>query len=211
MTEFEIASAIQNYVTSHRGVTDSPISLRQIRDEVDTLRLRLLDELLRAKSGIGNVSAYNQVATFSTVKDKSSIIAIIPELYYRPNNKLEVTYLGGLSGDTPFKVVSGGRKTFADYDMVTASAPTAKYTRGVFRFSNVVPKKIYIEAIFNKPSTLTKYGYNWKTSQYPVPYGVIDTIIGKTVESYIRTNQPTLPTPNTQSDENAQSIQQIKQ
>ena len=211
MTEFEIASAIQNYVTSHSGVTDSPISLRQIRDEVDTLRLRLLDELFRARNSMVDVSAYTQTAIVPTEKVDGKLQAHVPELYYQPNGKLAVQFLGSSSQETPFKVVFGRRATWSDYDTYTGKVPTAIYQASIVTFRNVAPKSIFIEAVFNKPSELTKYGYDWKTSHYPVPYGMIDHIIGKTAESYLRLRQPVIPVPNTQSDENVQGIQQTKQ
>ena len=211
MAGFEIASAIQNYVTSHSGVTDSPISLRQIRDEVDTLRLRLLDDLFRSRKSMVDVSPYAQTATVSTEKVDGKLQAHIPELYYQPNGKLGVQFLGSSSQETPFKVVFGRRAIWSDNDLYTGKVPTAIYQGSIVTFRNVAPKSIFIEAVFNKPSELTQYGYDWKKSHYPVPYGMIDHIIGKTAESYLRLRQPVLPTPNTQSDENVQGIQQTKQ
>ena len=211
MTEFEIASAIQNYVTSHSGVTDSPISLRQIRDEVDTLRLRLLDELFRGRNTMVDISPYTQVAKVTTAKENGILVAHIPELYFQPNGKLAISYITSSSGATPFKVVVGTRSLYADDDLYTGNAPTVVYQSSYLRFKNVAPKAILIEGVFNKPSELTPYGYDWKKSHYPVPYGMIDHIIGKTAESYLRLRQPILPTPNTQSDENVQGIQQTKQ
>ena len=211
MTEFEIASAIQNYVTSHAGVTDSPISIRQIRDEVDTLRLRLLDEMYGQRNTFVDYGAYTQTATITTRRENGKIVVDVPSIYYEPNGKIMVTFLGSSTGDTPFKVVSGPRRVWAKYDTYTGNVPTGYYHNGKIVFENVAPKAIFIEAIFDKPSLLSPYGYDWKSSRYPAPKGTIDIIIGKTAESYLRTRIPQLPKPNTQSDEDVQGIQQLKQ
>ena len=211
MTEFEIASAIQNYVTSHSGVTDSPFSLRQIRDEVDTLRLRLLDELFRQSNTIVDYTAYLQPLTISTATKDNKPYVEIPALYFTPGGKLAISFLGSSTQETPFKVVSGNRRLYAKHDLYTGKSPTAIYMEGKITFENVAPKSIFIEGVFNKPSQLSPYGYDWKTSQYPVPYGVIDMIIGKTAESYLRLLRPVMPVPNTQSDETDNEITQLRQ
>ena len=211
MTEYEIASAIQNYVTSHAGVTDSPISIRQIRDEVDTLRLRLLDEMYAQNNTFVDYGAYTQLLTAPTVIENKKAVAEIPAIYYDPSGKIMVTFLGSSTGDTPFKVIGGSRRIWAKFDTYTGSVPTGIYHNGKMTLENVAPEAIFMEAIFDKPSSLSKYGYDWKKSRYPVPQGVIDLIIGKTAESYIRTRVPQLPRPNTQSDEDVQGIQQVKQ
>ena len=211
MTEFEIASAIENYVTSHRGVTDFPLSIRQIRDEVDTTRLRFLDDTERADKGIVSLNPYTQTLTIETEKDKTGIFVEVPEMHYLQSGKLACLYIGSVTSKTPFKIVTSNRSLWAEYDMYSGKMPTAIYSSGIIRFKNVVPKEIFIEAVFKKPSELRPYGYDWKQTQYPAPYGIIDKIIGKTAESYLRTRQPAVPQPNTQSDIDTQGGQQLKQ
>jgi len=211
MTEFEIASAIENYVTSHRGVTDFPLSIRQIRDEVDTTRLRFLSDTENANRGIISLNPYSQTITLKVSRDAKGLFAVVPELHYLESGKLAALYVGSSSNKTPFKVVVSNRSIWAEYDMYSGKMPTAIYSAGVFRFKHTTPKEIVVEAIFKKPSELRTFGYDWKRDQYPAPYGLIDKIIGKSAESYLRTRQQVLPQPNTQSDIDVQGGQQLKQ
>jgi len=210
MTEYEIASAIENYVTSHRGVTDFPLAQLQVRDEVNTLRLRLFDELEKGNNSIYNIAPYTQTITVLPKRENGGMFVDIPYIHVRGSGKVAADFIGSASGDTPFKIVTGDRRVWAQYDTHTGKAPTAVYNNGRLEFLNTAPRKVLISAVFNKPSELRKYGYDWKNTQYPVPYSVIDTIIGKSAESYLRTRQQTIPHPNNQSDIDAQGSSQLK-
>jgi hypothetical protein len=211
MTEFEIASAIENYVTSHRGVTDFPLSHKQIRDEVDTLRLRMFEEYEIANKGHINLNAFSQSMLIDTKRDNNELYVEIPELHYLLSGKIACIFIGSSTSKTPFKLVSMDRSLYSDHDMYSGGAPTAIYNSGKITFKNTAPKKIYIDAVFKKPSELRKFGYDWKKTQYPSPYSIIDKIIGKSAESYLRLSKETLPQPNTQSDINTQGNAQLKQ
>ena len=201
MTEFDIASAILNYVTSSEGVTSSNLSIRQIRDEVDTLRIRLVTELDVQNRFIFPFDEYLQPIKISTTREGSFTVAIIPSVFFRSNGKPVIRYAGGLSGNTPHKVVTGNRRTWSAHDPYTGKAATIYYNNGKLTFlSRNVPKKILVEALFRKPSELRPFGYKYREDHYPVPFSLADTLIGKTSESYIRTMYRILPQPNTQSD-----------
>jgi len=214
MTEFQIASAIENYVTSHRGVTDFPISLGQIRDEVDSTRLRLLSDLEKANKGIVNLNPYAQNITVKVDRVGKKLVATVPYINYMDSGKLAALYVGGIisetSGTVPFKLVTFNRALWAQHDLYSGTVPTAVYNEGTFEMWNVAPKEIVIEAVFNKPSELRKYGYDWKKTPYPTPSSIVDKIIGKVVDRYLRYDRPVLPQPNTQSDINIQEGQQLK-
>lgn len=211
MTEYEIASAIENYVTSHRGVTDFPLSQRQIRDEVDTLRIRFFDEFDNMNKTITNISPFTQIVKVSTEKGDDGMFVNVPYIHQRTNGKLAALFIGSAKGTTPFKIIVGNRRLWSNFDSHTGKAPTAVYSNGKIKFINVAPKNVLIEALFIKPSELRTIGeYDWKSTQYPVPYGLIDSIIGKTAESYLRTRTQNVPHPNNQSDVNVQESAQLK-
>jgi hypothetical protein len=201
MTEFDISSAIMNYVTSSEGVTSSNISIRQIRDEVDTLRIRLVSELDVQNRFIFPFDEYLQIIEVNTTRENNLKVATIPTIFFRANGKPVIRYAGGTSGNTPHKVVVGNRRTWASHDPYTGKAATIYYNNGKLTFlSKNVPKKVMVEAVFRKPSELKPFGYNYKEDHYPAPFSLTDTLIGKTSESYIRTMYRILPQPNTQSD-----------
>jgi len=201
MTEFDIASAIMNYVTSAEGVTNSNLSIRQIRDEVDTLRMRMLTEVDIQNRYITVFDEYLQPLTVGTTRESNLTVATIPTVFFRPNGKPVFRYVGGTSGNTPHKVVVGNRRTWSAHDLVTGKMATVYYNNGKLTFlGKNVPKRIMVEAVFRKPSELRQYGYKWKEDHYPMPFSLADSLIGKTSESYIRTMYRILPQPNTQSD-----------
>lgn len=201
-TELEIASAISNYVTSNQGVTDFPVSLKQVSDEVDTLRVRLISEA-DAKGILARpYFNYTQTITFSATKldaiTRERYIDV-PRLFILKNGKPAIAYCGGERGTKHYRVVSGFQREWHTHDRWIGKAPTAIVTETDevdgfrIRFKNITPNKARIIAIFEDPSDLEPYDYDgWKTSSeggslYPMPSGEIDVIIGKTVESYLRT------------------------
>ena len=201
MTEFEIASAIENYVTSHRGVTDSPLSIDQVRDEMDSLRIRLLTEFDIRNRYIYPLEPYMQHITVQTSRKDGQTIAEIPRIYIRELGVPAIGFIGSSSKGTEYKVVTGRHRNWSSDDLWTGKAPTVWYNDGILEFmGGTVSRNIYLEAVFEKPSQLRKYGYDWKKSRYPVPPAVADEIIGKTAESYLRTMYRVPPQPNTQAD-----------
>jgi len=55
--------------------------------------------------------------------------------------------------------------------------------------------------LFEDPSSLEIFGdYDHEVDDYPTPQGDIDMIIGKTAESYLRTEPYKIILPNTQTD-----------
>lgn len=208
-TELEIASAIANYITSQEGVTDFPVSLKQISDEVDTLRVRLLDEL--DSKGLLQKPYLNltQVTLFdgSTPRRKVNLDLVtrvryinVPRLYISPSTKKPaISYIGAFNGLQSYRVVHGTQREWFKKDRWIGSLPTAVIiesdTNEGYRveFYGATPNKVRFVPIYEDPSDLEPFGYNgWKTSQeggslYPCPSGMVDVMIGKTVESYLRT------------------------
>jgi len=204
MTEFDIASAIKNYVTSHEGVTNFKPSIDQIRDEVDTLRIRLLTELEIQNRYVFTFDEYYQNIEIKTSYDVVNKMArgVIPLVHFTAKNKPAVQYIGSLKGDTPHKLVTGNDRYWAQHSPYTGNMATVVYEDGNLEFlSKNVPKKIRVRAVFRRPSDCRKYNdYNWQESEYPVPNSLLDVLIGKTAESYLRTMYRIYPQPNTQSD-----------
>lgn len=204
MTEFEIASAIMNYVTSNQGVTDSNISIEQIRDEVDTLRLRMLREMEAGTTFEKDSFTQSLILPTATVENgrfKGRKYAKIPRIYTLVSNKPAVFYINGEGNTKPFRLVWGNQHHFFTYDSYIGNKPTAYVEKDMIYVLNSAPAKIELEAIFNKPSELGQWDqYDYKNDQYPAPMSLVDTIIGKTAESYIRTMYRIFPQPNTQAD-----------
>ena len=181
--------------------TNSNLSIRQIRDEVDTLRIRLVTELDVQNRYIFPFDEYLQIITVNTTRANNKTTATIPSVLIRSNGRPVIRYAGGTSGNTPHKVVTGNSRTWSSHDPITGKLATVYYNNGKLEFlGKNVPSKVLVEALFRKPSELGKLGYNYKTDHYPVPFSLADTLIGKTSESYIRTMYRILPQPNTQSD-----------
>jgi hypothetical protein len=203
MTEFDIASAIRNYVTSHEGVTNFKPSLQQIRDEVDTLRIRLLTEQDVQNRYVFSFEQYYQIIDIKPKYNSTTrkTTAAIPVLYFRANGKPAYRYVGGSQGNTPHKIVTGNDKYWAMHSPYTGQMATVTYEEGILDFLSKTPTTIRVEAVFEKPSACRKYnGYDWMKDRYPVSQSMVDILIGKTAESYLRTMYRVPPQPNTQSD-----------
>lgn len=201
MTEFQIASAIENYVTSHRGVTNFPLSKMQIRDEVDTLRIRMLSEIdMQNRFTTQLEEFYQTINDASTVLENKKPTVTLPRIYTRENGKLAVQYIGSLTRETPFRIVTGKHVLYAAYDPFLKDAPIAHYEEGKWTFYKSTLSKTDLRAVFLKPRELTPYGYDWQTTKYPMPDDMLDRLIGKTVESYMRTMFRAPVQPNTQAD-----------
>lgn len=202
-TEFEIASAISNYVTSQQGVTDFPVTLKQISDEVDTLRVRLITEadtkgLLRRP-----FLNYTQTIRPQGVQVQLSASRVryckIPRLFVLSSGKPAIAYCGAFAGDFHFRVVHGLQREWHKADRWIGSSPTVAVIESeagdghILEFRNISPNKFRFTAIFEDPSDLEPYGYDGSTTSqeggtlYPMPSGEVDIIIGKTAEAYLRT------------------------
>lgn len=201
-TEFEIASAIQNYVSSQQGVGDFPVSLRQISDEVDTLRVRVITDLDEKGLLRRPFLNYTQVIQFAVTKIDAVTRARyvdVPRFFVLKSGKPAISYIGGFAGRQHFRVVTGLQREWHKKDRWIGGKPTAivieSDTNAGYRveFCNISPNKARLVAIFEDPSDLETYGYDGsKTSQeggtlYPMPSGQVDIVIGKTAESYLRT------------------------
>jgi len=216
MTQFEIASAIRNYVTSAEGVTNFSLSVQQIMDEVDTLRSRLIGEL-DSKGGLHKpYSGYCLKATLDVKKfDTNSPFkgwsyVDCPRIFHHINGTPAVAYVGGTDLVSPYYVTTGAQHAKNIKASFFASKPKTKIAQydeseRIFRLSNFQGNKLVLEAILEKPSEFEPYGYQTgevedTPQHYPAPQKMIDFLIGKTAESYLRTMYRISVQPNTQSD-----------
>lgn len=203
MTEFEIVSAIKNYVTAQKAVTNSDIELEQIRDEVDTLRGRLVSELDDAGQFLKPYLSYTQFHKFSTKRDSGSkfVYAELPEIIVGRDNRPFISYAGGSDESSPYRVVVGNQLIYVnDKEAWERKLKTVLYEPGRLVLRNDGPQSIWVRAVFAKPSDLATQGYIWKETRYPCTQKMIDMIIGKTSDSYLRTMYRIPVQPNTQSD-----------
>ena len=205
MTEFQIASAIKNYVTSNYEVTDSLLSIDQIRDEVNTLRYRNIIALDFKGLILKPYNSFTQSITVSTVKDGNYRVAEIPNVIIANNGKPLFGYVGGSSVEQyDYRILTGNQHQYykEEEDYIT-SLPTARFVgteQNKLVFLNKSPLKVRITAVFAKPSDLEQYGYDPEEDTYPLPANMIDEIIGKTANSYLRTMYRIYPQANKQAD-----------
>lgn len=206
MTELQIASAIQNYVTAREGITDSMVDLEQIRDEVDTLRMRLIQEMGKQRALIPE--AYYQTLKGDRVKPtliktgtfKGWSEVKIPRIYTNLKGKPQIQYIGPAGELEPNRVVTGNQHIYIKAERFTDQYPLVFYDVDRVLFREAYPK-IVVKALFEDPSKLEIYDcYDHERDDYPAPQGDIDHIIGKTAESYLRTEQFKVILPNVQTD-----------
>lgn len=205
-TEFEIASIISKYVAAQQAVTDFPVTLKQIGDEVDTLRMRVVEELDSQNLLNRPYFNYTQVIKFDGTKNKVKLNTTtrvryveVPRLFFKKDNKPAIAYIGDYNGKQNYRVVAGLQKEWHTKDQWIGRLPTALVIENpdnngyLIEFKGASPNQLRMIAIFEDPSDLEPFGYNGSAVQdeggtlYPMPSGEIDKIIGKTVESYLRT------------------------
>jgi len=218
MTEHEIASAIENYVTSYEGVTSSSISLEQIKDEINTLRMRIVTELDQQKMLMTPFVGYVQTipsvkVTKETINEVVILTVKIPRVYIRANGKIAITYVGGIDLSSPYRITTGNHHMWSKADAFIGGKPMAHYREdedgGLITIYKKATEKIAVQALFETPSHLSTFDiYDDEKTAFPMPQAQIDTMIGKTVESYIRTMYRIPAQSNIQADSPAQSMQE---
>jgi hypothetical protein len=219
MTEHEIASAIENYVTSYEGVTSSSLSLEQIKDEVNTLRMRTVFELDQQKllmtPFVGYVQTIPELVVIKTTIDEDTVVLTIkvPRVYIRANGKIAITYVGGIDLSSPYRITTGNHHMWSKADAFIGNKPMAHYREdadgGLITLFNKATEKIAVQALWETPSHLSQFDiYDDEVTAYPMPQAQIDMLIGKMTESYIRTMYRIPAQSNIQADSPNQSAQQ---
>lgn len=198
MTEFEIVSAIKNYVTSQRGVTGFSLKNAQIADEVATLRMRGIDELDRANRFRKPYQGYVQKIEF-TVDNTKKIT--LPKIFIKEDGSPAIDYIGGKNDYTPFRIITGSTHAgWISHDEFLKDMPTVQVEGTEFTFFNFSSTNLVLIAVFEDPSSLDVWGYNDEVDEYPLPGKMQDVVIGKTAESYLRTMYRIPPQVNNQVD-----------
>lgn len=218
MTEHEIASAIENYVTSYEGVTSSSISLEQIKDEINTLRMRVIAELDQSKllmtPFVGYVQTIPSITVVKeTIDEVVKLTVKVPRVYIRANGKIAITYIGGIDLASPYRITTGNHHMWSHADAFIGNKPMAHYREdengGLITIYRKATEKIAVQALFETPSHLTDFDiYDDEKTAYPMPQAQIDTMIGKTVNSYINTLYRIPAQSNIQADSPQQSTQE---
>lgn len=203
MTEAKIVSAIKNYVTSQRGVTGFPLRNEQVADEVDTLRMRMIAEMDANRMFRKPYQGFVQKIEFTVPVSKK---LVLPKVYVKADGTHAVEYIGGKNGTTQYRLVSGiNHGNWIDKDEYSIF-PIAVIEGQEITFKNFGSNDLMMLAVFEDPSDLEEYGYDPGydsddgASEYPMPNSMIDMIIGKTAESYLRTMYRVPPQPNKQVD-----------
>ena len=202
MTELQIVTSVLELVTSAEGVTNTSLSREQVADEIDTLRCRMMAEI-DAKSIFRNpYVGYTQTITNLKVERDANRVsyADIPRVFVQLGGEPAIAYIGGKDGKSPYRVITGDMEN-AVHDQFVGKMATVHYAEGRLTFRNVSPQYIKVVAVFEDPSDLEYSGdYDSETSEYPMVAGMVDMLIGKSTESYIRTMYRVRPQPNTQTD-----------
>lgn len=200
MTEVQIASAIESAVTSHEGVTDFPITHAQIEDEVDTLRIRTLEEQDKARLLVRPYNLSTQRITFEQKHFKKNsagkIYVECPRIMAHDTGELAVAFVGSTNMEKQYRVVMGRQIKNARAVQWMGSEPIAHFQDGKIYLENIGTARFSMDAIFQRPRDLEAYGYNPVLHDYPLSNGAIDVIIGKMTESYIRQLYRVRPQPN---------------
>jgi hypothetical protein len=202
MTEFEIVTSVMELVTSAEGVTNTSLSPDQVADELDTLRVRMIMEADKLTIFRRPYQGYTQqIPSLKVEKDSNKVSFVkIPRLVIKANGEPSVLYIGGKDDKSPYRVVTGDVQN-ALHDHFVGKMAIALYHEGTLTFKNVAPQFIKVVAVFEDPSDLDVGGnYDPENDEYPFPAGMIDVLIGKTAESYIRTMYRIRPQPNVQTD-----------
>lgn len=202
MTEFEIVTAVRELVTSTEGVTNTSLSEEQVADEVDTLRVRMALELDSKSLFRRPYQGFTQrIKSLKINKDSEKVSYVdIPRLVIQINGEPAALYIGGKDDASPYRLVTGDIKN-ALHDHFIGKMPIVHYAEGRLTFRNVSPQFITVVGVFEDPSDLElSADYDPEVSEYPMPAGLIDQLIGKTTESYIRTMYRIRPQPNIQTD-----------
>lgn len=203
MTEFEIASNIENLVTSNEGVTNTLLQKDQILLDIDSMRIRLIAEAEKALMFRKPYQGYGQkIGTLKIQRDtdKSSYVDI-PRVYIDHTGKPSIGYIGGKDGSNPYRVITGNQ--IISSDAYISEYPTVHYSEGRLTFRNGNPPNNLTmrDTVFEDPSALEAYGeYDPEVNAYPLPSSVIDLLIGKVADGYLRTMYRKAPQANTQTD-----------
>lgn len=202
MTEFDIASDIMNLVTSNEGVTNSRLRLEQIMLDVDSMRMRLISEadrnLIFQKPYQGFSQGIKKLKVLRTT-DRQLYVEL-PKIYTDQQGRPSIGYIGGTDRKSPYRITTGMHNT--EHDEFISAYPTVHYSEGLVRLKNATADYISIyDTVFEDPSALDAFGeYDFERTSYPLPEAMIDLLIGKVAEGYLRTMYRKVPQPNTQTD-----------
>jgi hypothetical protein len=202
MTEFEIITSVMELVTSTEGVTNTSLSQEQVADECDTLRVRLIGEQDKLTLFRRPYQGYTQkIPSLKILKDNDKVSYVdIPRLVIKSNGEPAHLYIGGKDMASPYRLVTGDIRNALE-DHFVGKLAIVHYHEGRLTFKNVAPQYISVVAVFEDPSDLELGGnYDPENSEYPFPAGMIDILIGKTAEAYIRTMYRVRVQPNVQTD-----------
>lgn len=207
MTEHSISSAIEKYVTSQEGVTDFPITYAQIMDEVDTRRIRVIEEQDRASLLVPPFNLMTQTIEFNSkhikrIEGTNKLYVECPRLFYNEVGNPAISYVGSIGSmvDKQYRIVVGRQLRYANKVRWLQGEPIAQFLDDRIYLHHISPSKFTLRAVFQRPRDLEIHGYNPEVNEYPLSNGKIDIIIGKTAESYLRTLYRTVPQPNQSVD-----------
>lgn len=202
MKQFEIVAAIMNIVTSHEGVTNTSLSEDQVAAEIHTCRQRMIDDIDKTSQFRRPYTGFSQkIESLTIQKDTDGApYIVIPRLYRMLNNEVAALYIGGKDRKSPYRILTDDSSENAKHDHFLGKVPIVIYNEGLLTFRNINPKFLRVEGVFEYPDQLAIYDYDDESTEYPMPGGLIDILIGKTTESYIRTLFRVVAQPNTQSD-----------
>jgi hypothetical protein len=203
MTEHEIVTSVMNLVTSHEGVTNTSLSPEQVALEVDSLRGRMAADMDKVSLFRRPYIGFTQTIKSLEVKRTSTNqrYVDIPKMMIKRDGNPAFLYIGGKDEKSPYRVITGDQIQNVKYDQFIGKSPIANYNEGHIEFYNVVPNFIRVIAVFEDPSALELLGiWDTEVNDYPMPTGMIDELIGKTVNSYINTMYRVGVQPNTQTD-----------
>ena len=120
MTEYELASAVMNRVTSHEGVTQSSLTLKQIRDEADNIRLQIVLQLDKQRMLLPE-AYYQHLEKIKTTPITQGVFKgwsyiNVPRIHTNIRHKPEIQYAGPVEERVPNRIVMGNHHVYTPKD-----------------------------------------------------------------------------------------------
>lgn len=204
MTIEAITSAIMNYVTENQGINGTRVPKKQIRAEVHTLRGRLIREMVKSRlpvpadcySLLKGIRLSEEPITLDCYDDmmESAIearVAKIPKLITHPlTNKPLIRFSGNYNRSAPLRIIYGNQIFYFMEEEIHKDQPTLwvdSAQERVVLFDDTL-ETLQMECVVANPDSLIDYSFcdYGEESPYPADEEMIDHIIGKTQESYMR-------------------------
>jgi hypothetical protein len=208
-----------------KAVTNIPLSIDQVKDEISTMRNRILKQMIDA--GQKNFEGlYSKIACIKLeCRDMAECCEVevgtmvlggkLPKLFDQlMGDKTAIKYAGSPSMYQPFRILTGNEYIYHMHSPLVGNKPAAyiDYNQNVWVINPPTMDMEYLSVvvILEDPRDLQSFSCCAATDDdpYPIPSWMVDEITGKLINDYIRYYTSTQTKPNTQSPTENQVQQQ---